>query len=113
MARTSKRSASPKPEVTPFAWRDPKTGVLYIETPFRRDFTMMLKDCVNARYRAFRTTENDRRLWLVASGYARRVEDLLEIFWPDIIIDYNGWNPKNDVMSDEHIPPPIHKEDQV
>ena len=110
MPRGRKRSGEPRPEVTPFAWRDPDNGVLYIETPYRRDFTTMLKDCVGARYRAYWQTPEGRKLWLVASGYARRVEDLLEAFWPEIEIDYQGWNPRNDVITDEFIPAPVHQE---
>lgn len=101
-----KRNSEPKPEITPFAWRDPQTGVLYFETPFRRDFTTMFKDCVRPQYRAFKV-EGERKIWMVISGYATAVEDLLESFWPEIDIDYKGWNPKNDSLDNNPIPPPI------
>jgi len=103
--KTRKRTSEPKIEVTPFAWRDPKTGVLFMEIPFRRDFNTMLKECVPSRYRAYQEVEA-KKLWLVSSGYAESIEDLLETYWPEIIIDYQGWNPKNDVIDETHIPPP-------
>lgn len=92
-----------KPPKEPRAWRDPKTGDLWIDVAYRRDFTTALKDSIPYTDRGF---DDGLKLWNVNRRYALSAEDLLEAYYPEVMIDYRGYWAGYDQVDDVPEEPP-------
>lgn len=92
--------SDPPPERDPRAWRDPQNGELIIDVPFHPGFNAALKATVPASRRLWKAALDGSKggIWLVWPSEALPTEDLLEEIFPEIVIDYQGWNPANDQL---------------
>jgi hypothetical protein len=90
------------PDRPPKAWRDPTNGELIIDVPYHPAFNAAIKAAVPSNRRLWNEHTDGRKggVWLVVASEALPVEDLLESIYPDIVIDYQGWNPANDLLVD-------------